>query len=93
MSVKKAIRIDREIWEHEDETAQNICQHYIVEAIRQELVDKIYVNKEGQTRYYIEVSIENNVPQFYVGDGAPENDPTYTNAVIEIESGHRKIYK
>jgi hypothetical protein len=89
--VKKAIRIDREVWENDDETAQRICRLYTLEAIDKSLVqDEFQVNKTGNTRYLIEVSIDNDIPNFYFGNDAPKNDPNYVNALIDISVTRRK---
>lgn len=90
--MKKAIRIDREVWENDDETAQRICRLYTLEAIDKSLVqDEFQVNKTGNTRYLIEVSIDNDIPNFYFGFGTPENDPAYVNAVIEVNLTKRRL--
>ena len=93
MLFRKRIRVARQLYEVEDggEVVNKIFLHYVLELIKQALVDNISMCPKGLTGFTIKVSVADDVTKFINPEGSPDYDPEFVDANIYVNIEPREV--
>jgi hypothetical protein len=84
IAAKKLIKVARDAWDGDGDVAQQVYKHYILEAIKQTLNESYIIRRDGETKFTIEVTVLNNIPESYDEYRTEVYNPDYVNGILQI---------